>query len=157
MNDPRLLEGTLIRVNYSDEETGYVVARLEIAGHREPVTVVGNLWGATLGETIRLRGEWVRHSRYGEQFRVEAYESILPTAVAAIERYLASGLIKGIGPAYARRLVSPRVAPQRFPTTVTGSGRPGSSGLASCPRRPGRRGDERPPASRGDSHPGELL
>ena len=45
MNDPRLLEGTLIRVNYSDEETGYVVARLEIAGHREPVTVVGNLWG----------------------------------------------------------------------------------------------------------------
>ncbi|MEE8282819.1 MAG: ATP-dependent RecD-like DNA helicase [candidate division NC10 bacterium] len=105
MNDPRLLEGTLIRVNYSDEETGYVVARLEIAGHREPVTVVGNLWGATLGETIRLRGEWVRHSRYGEQFRVEAYESILPTAVAAIERYLASGLIKGIGPAYARRLV----------------------------------------------------
>jgi exodeoxyribonuclease V alpha subunit len=101
----RPLEGTLIRVNYSDEETGYVVARLEIPDHRHPVTVVGNLWGATPGETIRLRGQWVRHARYGEQFKVEAYESILPASVAAIERYLASGLIRGIGPAFARRLV----------------------------------------------------
>jgi exodeoxyribonuclease V alpha subunit len=101
----RPLEGTLIRVNYSDEETGYVVARLEIPDYRHPVTVVGNLWGVTPGETIRLRGQWVRHARYGEQFKVEAYESILPASVGAIERYLASGLIRGIGPAFARRLV----------------------------------------------------
>ncbi|MGH7370442.1 MAG: SF1B family DNA helicase RecD2 [Candidatus Methylomirabilales bacterium] len=105
MSQPQLLEGTLVRVNYSDAETGYVVARLEVPGHPGPVTVVGNLWGVTPGEPIRLRGQWVRHARYGEQFKVEAYESILPTSVAAIERYLASGLIRGIGPAFARRLV----------------------------------------------------
>jgi len=105
VSEPRLLEGTLIRVNYSDAETGYVVARLEVPGHRGPVTVVGNLWGATPGEAIRLKGQWVRHARYGEQFKVEAYESILPASVAAIERYLASGLIRGVGPAYAKRLV----------------------------------------------------
>lgn len=105
MIGPAPLEGTLIRVNYSDEATGYVVARLAVPDHRDPVTVVGNLWGAAPGETIRVRGQWVRHARYGEQFKVEAYESILPASVAAIERYLASGIIKGIGPVYAKRLV----------------------------------------------------
>lgn len=105
MSGFRALEGTLVRVNYSDEETGYVVARLDVPEHRAPITVVGNLWGATPGETIRLRGQWIRHARYGEQFKVESYESVLPASVAAIERYLASGLIRGIGPAYARRLV----------------------------------------------------
>ncbi|MEE9171805.1 MAG: ATP-dependent RecD-like DNA helicase [candidate division NC10 bacterium] len=105
MIGPRPLEGTLIRVNYCNEETGYVVARLEVPDHRDPVTVVGNLWGATPGETIRLTGQWIRHARYGDQFKVEAYESVLPASVAAIERYLASGLIRGIGPAYARRVV----------------------------------------------------
>jgi len=105
VSQPRLLEGTLVRVNYFDAETGYVVARLEVPGHHGPVTVVGNLWGVTPGEPIRLKGHWVRHARYGEQFKVEAYESILPTSVDAIERYLASGLIRGIGPTFARRLV----------------------------------------------------
>jgi len=105
VSQPRLLEGTLVRVNYSDAETGYVVARLEVPGHHGPVTVVGNLWGVIPGEPIRLKGHWVRHARYGEQFKVEAYESILPTSVDAIERYLASGLIRGIGPTFARRLV----------------------------------------------------
>ncbi|MFQ5960328.1 MAG: ATP-dependent RecD-like DNA helicase [Candidatus Methylomirabilales bacterium] len=105
MIGPQPLEGTVIRVNYSDEETGYVVARLEVPDHRNPVTVVGNLWGATPGETIRVRGQWIRHARYGQQCQGEAYESSLPASVAAIERYLASGVIRGIGPTYARRLV----------------------------------------------------
>lgn len=105
MIGPRVLEGTLVRVNYADGETGYAVARLEVPGHRDPVTVVGILWGVTPGESIRLRGQWVRHVRYGEQFKVETCERMLPASEAAIERYLASGLIKGIGPTYARRLV----------------------------------------------------
>jgi exodeoxyribonuclease V alpha subunit len=99
------LEGTLTRVNYANAETGYVVARLEIPGRPAPVTVVGNMWGVSAGEILRLQGAWVRHARYGEQFRVDAYESVLPASAAAIERYLASGLIKGIGLTYARRLV----------------------------------------------------
>ena len=105
MIEPTLLEGTLVGVTYSNADTGYVVARLEVGEHRKPVTVVGNLWGANPGETVRLKGVWVRHTRYGDQFKVYEYESLLPASTAAIERYLASGLIKGIGPAYARRLV----------------------------------------------------
>lgn len=105
MSDSRALEGTLVRINYSDGETGYVVARMDVPEHRAPITVVGNLWGASPGETVRLKGQWTRHARYGEQFKVESYESVRPASVAAIERYLASGLIRGIGPAYAKRLV----------------------------------------------------
>jgi hypothetical protein len=82
-----------------------LLSRREVGEHRKPVTVVGNLWGANPGETVRLKGVWVRHTRYGDQFKVYEYESLLPASTAAIERYLASGLIKGIGPAYARRLV----------------------------------------------------
>ena len=107
MTGAHLLEGTLLGVTYLNEETGYVVARLEVSGLASPrgVTVVGNLLGVNPGEAVRLRGEWVRHIRYGEQFKVEGYESILPASVTGIERYLASGLIKGIGPVYAKRLV----------------------------------------------------
>ena len=105
MIEARLLEGTLVGVTYSNADTGYVVARLEVGDRTKPVTVVGNLWGANLGETVRLKGTWVRHARYGDQFKVTEYESLLPASTAAIERYLASGLIKGIGPVYAKRLV----------------------------------------------------
>jgi exodeoxyribonuclease V alpha subunit len=107
VTETHLLEGTLLGVTYLNEETGYVVARLEVAGPGGPrgVTVVGNLLGVNPGESVRLKGEWVRHIRYGEQFKVEGYESILPASVTGIERYLASGLIKGIGPVYAKRLV----------------------------------------------------
>jgi len=104
--EARLLEGTLVGVTYTNADTGYVVARLEVGERTKPVTVVGNLWGANLGETVRLKGTWVRHARYGEQFKVTEYESLLPASTAAIERYLASGLIKGIGPVYANRLVA---------------------------------------------------
>ncbi len=107
MTGAHLLEGTLLGVTYLNEETGYVVARLEVAGPAgsRGVTVVGNLLGVSPGESVRLKGEWVRHARYGEQFKVEGYESVLPASVTGIERYLASGLIKGIGPVYAKRLV----------------------------------------------------
>lgn len=137
MIDPKLLEGTLVGVTYSNPDTGYVVARLEIGGHRKPVTVVGNLWGANPGETVRLKGMWVRHARYGDQFKVSEYESLLPASTAAIERYLASGLIKGIGPVYAKRLVETfgaetlkviETAPERL-LTVDGIGAARLSGI----------------------------
>ncbi|MDE2321358.1 MAG: ATP-dependent RecD-like DNA helicase [candidate division NC10 bacterium] len=99
------LQGTLERITYVNEENHYVVARLQVSGRRDLATIVGNLPTVTPGETLKLTGEWVQHTRYGEQFKVEAFETITPATVAGIEKYLGSGLIKGIGPVFARRLV----------------------------------------------------
>jgi exodeoxyribonuclease V alpha subunit len=99
------LQGTLERITYINEENHYVVARLQVPGRRDLATIVGNLPTVTPGETLKLTGEWVQHNRYGEQFKVEAFETIAPATLIGIEKYLGSGLIKGIGPIFARRLV----------------------------------------------------
>ncbi|PWB47558.1 MAG: ATP-dependent RecD-like DNA helicase [Candidatus Methylomirabilota bacterium] len=99
------LQGTLERITYVNEENHYVVARLQVSGRRDLATIVGNLPTVTPGETLKLTGEWVQHTKYGEQFKVEAFETITPATLAGIEKYLGSGLIKGIGPVFARRLV----------------------------------------------------
>jgi len=99
------LQGTLERITYVNEENHYVVARLQVPGRRELATIVGNLPSVTPGETLKLTGEWTLHTKYGEQFKVESFETITPATVAGIEKYLGSGLIKGIGPVFAKRLV----------------------------------------------------
>jgi exodeoxyribonuclease V alpha subunit len=99
------LQGTLERITYVNEENHYVVARLQVSGRRDLATIVGNLPTVTPGETLKLTGEWIQHTKYGEQFKVEAFETITPATLAGIEKYLGSGLIKGIGPVFARRLV----------------------------------------------------
>jgi exodeoxyribonuclease V alpha subunit len=100
------LRGTLEEIVYLDEETGYVVAQVLDEEHRgELVTVVGNLASATVGELLEMQGAWVEHPRYGRQFRIETYEPLLPATVSGLRRYLSSGLIKGIGPTFASRIV----------------------------------------------------
>jgi exodeoxyribonuclease V alpha subunit len=99
------IEGTVERIVYVSSETGYAVLRLGVSNRRELVTAVGNLAALGPGETVRLRGQWVSDTRYGTQFKVESYLSIVPTTLDGIERYLGSGMIKGIGPVFARRLV----------------------------------------------------
>ncbi len=99
------LQGTLERITYVNEENHYVVARLQVPGRRDLATIVGNLPTVTPGETLKLTGEWVQHNRYGEQFKVETFETITPATLTGIEKYLSSGLIKGIGPIFAKRLV----------------------------------------------------
>jgi exodeoxyribonuclease V alpha subunit len=99
------LQGTLERITYVNEENHYVVGRLQVPGQRELTTIVGNLPSVTPGETLKLTGEWTLHTKYGEQFKVEAFETVVPATVAGIEKYLGSGLIKGIGPVFAGRLV----------------------------------------------------
>lgn len=99
------LQGTLERITYVNEENHYVVARLKVPGRRELATIVGNLPSITPGETLKLTGEWTLHNKYGEQFKVEAFETVTPATVVGIEKYLGSGLIKGIGPVFAGRLV----------------------------------------------------
>ena len=100
-----VLEGILQRVVFSSDESGFCVVRLAVQGEYEPVTAVGNLLGVRPGETLRLTGEWENDRAWGRQFRAISFLPVLPSTRDAIERYLGSGMIKGIGKAMASRLV----------------------------------------------------
>ncbi|QMU75453.1 ATP-dependent RecD-like DNA helicase [Streptacidiphilus sp. PB12-B1b] len=101
-----VVEGVLERITYANEETGYTVARVDTGrGANDLLTVVGALLGAQPGESLRLQGRWGSHPQYGKQFTVENYTTVLPATVQGIRRYLGSGLIKGIGPRLAERIV----------------------------------------------------
>ncbi|GGS65735.1 ATP-dependent RecD-like DNA helicase [Nonomuraea spiralis] len=100
------LSAVLERITYANEETGYTIARVAVErSGAELLTVVGPLLGAQVGESLRLRGRWTSHPRYGRQFEVWSYTTVLPATVQGIRRYLGSGLIKGIGPKMAERIV----------------------------------------------------
>ncbi|GAA4151186.1 ATP-dependent RecD-like DNA helicase [Actinomadura keratinilytica] len=101
-----VLEAVLERITYANEDTGYTVARVatEKSGG-DLLTVVGALLGAQVGESLRLTGRWRSHPKYGRQFEVESYTTVLPATVQGIRRYLGSGMIKGIGPVMADRMV----------------------------------------------------
>lgn len=103
--DMTTLEGTVEKINYTNEETLYTVARLAQPGGGSTVTFVGSFARLNVGERVRLTGDWVVHPEYGRQLQVDTYEVLPPTTVKGIERYLGAGLIKGVGPATARRLV----------------------------------------------------
>ncbi|KOU68339.1 helicase [Streptomyces sp. WM4235] len=103
---PAVVEGVLERITYANEESGYTVARVDTGrGSGDLLTVVGSLLGAQPGESLRMEGRWGSHPQYGRQFSVENYSTILPATIQGIRRYLGSGLIKGIGPKIADRIV----------------------------------------------------
>jgi len=100
------LEAVLERIIYANDETGYTVARVATrGGGSDLLTVVGSLLGAQPGESLRLEGVWKAHPQYGRQFEVRGYTTVLPATIQGIRRYLGSGLIKGIGPKMAERIV----------------------------------------------------
>jgi exodeoxyribonuclease V alpha subunit len=102
------LEAVLERITYANEETGYTVARVSTRGGsgNDLLTVVGNLLGIQPGESVRFEGRWKSHSQYGRQFEVAHFTTVLPATLQGIRRYLGSGLIKGIGPKMAERIVA---------------------------------------------------
>jgi exodeoxyribonuclease V alpha subunit len=101
-----VLEGVLERITYANEDNGYTVARVDTGrGSGDLLTVVGALLGAQPGESLRMHGRWGSHPQYGKQFTVENYTTVLPATIQGIRRYLGSGLIKGIGPKIAERIV----------------------------------------------------
>jgi exodeoxyribonuclease V alpha subunit len=102
-----VLEAVLERITYANEDTGYTIAR--VATERtgpDLLTVVGPLLGAQIGESLRLTGRWGSHPKYGRQFQVDSFTTVLPATIQGIRRYLGSGLIKGIGPMMAERMVA---------------------------------------------------
>ncbi len=99
------LTGTIERITYHNEENGYTVARVTPEGKDYTVTVVGTMMGVNVGETVRCTGVWTVHPQYGRQFKAERVETVYPATLAGIEKYLGSGLIKGIGPVTAKRIV----------------------------------------------------
>ncbi|MEU9373082.1 ATP-dependent RecD-like DNA helicase [Streptomyces sp. NPDC048255] len=101
-----VVEGVLERITYANEDSGYTVARVDTGrGSGDLLTVVGALLGAQPGESLRMEGRWGSHPQYGKQFTVENYRTVLPATIQGIRRYLGSGLIKGIGPKIADRIV----------------------------------------------------
>ncbi|WBB59216.1 ATP-dependent RecD-like DNA helicase [Streptomyces sp. WMMC500] len=106
MTQLAVVEGVLERITYANEDNGYTVARVDTGrGGGDLLTVVGALLGAQPGESLRMEGRWGSHPQYGKQFSVENYRTVLPATVQGIRRYLGSGLIKGIGPRIAERIV----------------------------------------------------
>ena len=100
-----VLAGAVERVTFHSEDSGFCVLRIKARGHRELVTVVGHAAAVSAGEWITASGEWVNDRTWGPQFRSRFLKATAPTSTEGIERYLGSGMIRGIGPVYAKKLV----------------------------------------------------
>src|SRR5512139_1565602 len=101
------LDGLVERITYYNAENGYTVLRLNARGTHgaDLVTVVGTLPEITPGESLRLQGQWITNAQYGKQFKAEKCEQVLPATIEGLKKYLGSGLIKGVGPVTATRIV----------------------------------------------------
>ena len=100
------LQGIVERVTYHAEDSGYTIARLKAPGERDLITIVGRFPDIHAGQTLRLTGYWREHLKYGRQFQVTHAQETKPATLTGLEKYLGSGLIKGIGPVTARRIVA---------------------------------------------------
>lgn len=99
------LRGVVERITYANEETGYSVIKIKCKGYMDLVTVVGSMATVNVGSIITLKGFWSSNPKYGRQFNAKEWEEALPASIYGIEKYLGSGLIKGIGPVYAKKIV----------------------------------------------------
>jgi len=99
------LKGTLSTIRYQSDDGEFAVCELDARGRDQPVTVVGNILSTQPGETVEVVGSWTVDSRYGKQFEIDGIRAVPPTTREGIEKYLASGLVEGIGPVLAERIV----------------------------------------------------
>src|ERR1035438_8726086 len=100
------LSGLIERVTFWNEENGFAVLKVKAKGHRDQVTVVGSLPSVSAGEWVTAEGRWVQDREFGQQFRAEMLNSTAPTTKEGIQKYLGGGMVKGIGPVYAKKLVA---------------------------------------------------
>jgi ATP-dependent exoDNAse (exonuclease V) alpha subunit len=100
-----VLAGLVERVTYHNAENGFCVLRARVRGYRDVVTVVGHAAAISAGEWIMASGQWVNDRNHGQQFKARFLRTSAPTSVDGIEKYLSSGMIRGVGPVYAKKLV----------------------------------------------------
>lgn len=111
MSDPTLpatgiiLQGQIERITFQRDDSHFMIAKFKVADQAGLVTILGHMPDPHPGETVRLTGSWQTHPRYGQQFKVDTFDVLLPSGAEQIRRYLSSGLIKGIGPRTAERLI----------------------------------------------------
>ena len=98
-------KGFIDRLTYHNPENGYTIARLAVEGQRERIAIVGALASIQVGENVEVEGVWTNHPKYGKQLKVERYKAVYPSTLEGMQKYLGSGLIKGIGPRSAKRIV----------------------------------------------------
>jgi exodeoxyribonuclease V alpha subunit len=104
-SDREVLAGSVERVTYQNADNGFCVVRVKARGHRDLVTLVGHAAAISAGEWITATGGWVNDRTHGQQFKAQFLKTSAPSSVEGIEKYLASGMIRGIGPVYAKRLL----------------------------------------------------
>ncbi len=102
---PTTLSGQIERITFTNEENGFTIAQVKVPERHELVTVVGTLMAPMPGEILEMRGEWSDHPKFGRQFKVVEYRTRVPATVYGIRKYLGSGMIKGLGPVMAGRIV----------------------------------------------------
>jgi ATP-dependent exoDNAse (exonuclease V) alpha subunit len=107
-SDKEVLAGLVERVTYQNAENGFCVIRVKARGHRDLVTVVGHSAVISAGEWITASGDWTNDRTHGQQFKARFLKTSAPTSVEGIEKYLASGMIRGIGPVYANYRINVR-------------------------------------------------
>ena len=100
-----VLAGPVERVTFHNDDSGFCVLRIKARGHRELVTVIGHAAVISAGEWITASGEWINDRTHGQQFKAKFLKTSEPTSLDGIEKYLGSGMIRGIGPVYAKKLV----------------------------------------------------
>jgi len=100
------LHGLIERVSFHSEETGFSVLRVKVSGFRELITVVGAAPSVAAGEWLEAEGQWMVDREHGQQFKAMVIRTTYPNTVEGIEKYLGSGLVRGIGPQFAKRLVA---------------------------------------------------
>ncbi|MFM8455035.1 MAG: ATP-dependent RecD-like DNA helicase [Gammaproteobacteria bacterium] len=103
--DLTALQGSIERVTFHSEETGFCVLKVQVQGYKELVTVTGSSSKISPGEYLEFSGHWINDSKYGQQFKAKYLKTIPPSTLEGIEKYLGSGLIKGVGPHFAKLLV----------------------------------------------------
>src|SRR5262245_30449215 len=104
-SDREVLAGLVERVTFHNEENGFCALRIKARGQRELITVVGHAAVISAGEWVTASGEWVNDRTHGQQFKARFLKTSEPTSLDGIEKYLGSGMIRGIGPTYAKKLV----------------------------------------------------